>query len=174
MFVMGVNHDKYDNSLKIGDSVSCIANCLAPLAKIIQDHFVIMEGLHAITVAYKTVDGPSGKLGHDGHGAAQSIIPAFTGAAKGYLTCHLEKAAKYEYIKIEVKQASEGPLKGTLGYTENQVVCCDINSDSHFSTSDAGAGFALNDSFVKIIPGMTMNMAKQQRVDFMAYMASKE
>ncbi|XP_041910665.1 glyceraldehyde-3-phosphate dehydrogenase-like [Arvicola amphibius] len=122
MFVMGVNHDKYDNSLKIVSNASCTTNCLAPLAKVIHDNFGIVEGLmttvHAITATQKTVDGPSGKLWRD-----VSVVD---------LTCRLEKAAKYDDIKKVVKQVR--PMKA--------LVLCSIVSEVPLILSAALAGMA--------------------------------
>lgn len=182
MFVMGVNEKEYKKDFNVISNASCTTNCLAPLAKIINDRFTIIEGLmttvHSYTATQKTVDGPSNKDWRGGRTAAQNIIPSSTGAAKAVgkvipalngkltgmsfrvptpnvsvvdLTCRLEKGAKYDEIKNVVKEASQGALKGILGYTEDQVVSSDFNTSSFSSVFDAGAGIALNDNFVKLV-----------------------
>jgi glyceraldehyde 3-phosphate dehydrogenase len=164
----------------------------------------LMTSVYAITATQKTVDEGWSlwKLWHDDCGAAQNIIPVSTGAAKAVgkvitelnrnvtgmafhvpktyvsivdLTCCLEKPTEYDDIKKVVKQASEGLLKGILGYTEDQVVSCNFNSNSHSSTFDSGAGTALNDNFVKLISWCDNEHGYSNRVvDLMTYMASKE
>ncbi|KAG4102789.1 glyceraldehyde-3-phosphate dehydrogenase [Neocallimastix lanati (nom. inval.)] len=205
-FVVGVNLDKYDPSMTVVSNASCTTNCLAPLAKVINDKFGIVEGLmttcHATTATQKTVDGPSGKDWRSGRGAGQNIIPASTGAAKAVtlvipelkgkltgmsfrvptpdvsvvdLTCRLAKEATYEDIKNAVKEASEGALKGILGYTEDKVVSCDFTSDKRSSIFDADAGIALNSTFVKLISWYDNEFGYSNRVlDLIAYMYSKD
>jgi glyceraldehyde 3-phosphate dehydrogenase len=182
MFVMGVNHTKYTADVQFVSNASCTTNCLAPVTKVLNDNFGIVEGLmttvHATTATQKTVDGPSKKDWRGGRAAAGNIIPSSTGAAKAVtkvipelkgkltgmafrvptlnvsvvdLTCRLEKPASYEAIKQAMKTASEGPLKGILGYTEDAVVSSDFIGDSRTSIFDAGAGISLNDNFVKIV-----------------------
>ncbi|KAJ9578558.1 hypothetical protein L9F63_005208 [Diploptera punctata] len=206
MFVVGVNHETYDPSLKVVSNASCTTNCLAPLAKVIHDNFEIVEGLmttvHAVTATQKTVDGPSGKLWRDGRGAAQNIIPASTGAAKAVgkvipalngkltgmafrvpvpnvsvvdLTVRLGKAATYDEIKAKVKEASQGPMKGILDYTEDDVVSSDFIGDNHSSIFDAKAGIPLNNNFVKLISWYDNEFGYSNRViDLIKYMQSKD
>lgn len=182
MFVMGVNNDKYTKDMNFVSNASCTTNCLAPIAKVLNDKFGIAEGLmttvHATTATQKTVDGPSMKDWRGGRGAGQNIIPSSTGAAKAVgkvitelngkltgmafrvptpdvsvvdLTCRLEKGASYEDICAAMKEASEGELKGVLGYTEDAVVSNDFVGDARTSIFDAGAGIGLNDNFVKVV-----------------------
>ena len=181
-YVMGVNHDKLTADQTIVSNASCTTNCLAPIAKVLNDNFGIVEGLmstiHAVTATQKTVDGPSAKDWRGGRGGFSNIIPSSTGAAKAVgmvlpelkgkltgmsfrvpvadvsvvdLTARLEKPATYEQIKAAMKEASEGYLKGVLGYTEDEVVSSDFIGNDHASIFDAGAGISLNDNFVKVV-----------------------
>ncbi len=181
-FVMGVNHKELKADQNIVSNASCTTNCLAPIAKVLNDKFGILEGLmstiHAVTATQKTVDGPSAKDWRGGRGAYQNIIPSSTGAAKAValvipalkgkltgmafrvpvadvsvvdLTVKLEKSASYEDIKAAMKEASEGELKGILGYTEDEVVSADFIGETRTSVFDAKAGIALNDNFVKVV-----------------------
>ncbi|MGJ1516264.1 type I glyceraldehyde-3-phosphate dehydrogenase [Sphingobacterium siyangense] len=181
-FVMGVNHKELKADQHIVSNASCTTNCLAPIAKVLNDKFGIVEGLmttvHAVTATQKTVDGPSVKDWRGGRGAYQNIIPSSTGAAKAVglvlpelkgkltgmslrvptadvsvvdLTVRLNKGASYEEIKTAMKEASEGELKGILGYTEDEVVSSDFLGDARTSIFDAKAGISLNDKFVKVV-----------------------
>ncbi|CAH1971811.1 unnamed protein product [Acanthoscelides obtectus] len=162
----------------------------------------LMTTVHATTATQKTVDGPSGKLWRDGRGAAQNIIPASTGAAKAVgkvipslngkvtgmafrvpvanvsvvdFTVRLAKPAKYEDIKKKIKEASEGPMKGILGYTEEMVVSSDFIGDTHSSIFDANAGIPLTDNFVKLISWYDNEFGYSNRVvDLIKYIATKE
>jgi glyceraldehyde 3-phosphate dehydrogenase len=181
-FVMGVNHKELKASQTIVSNASCTTNCLAPIAKILNDKFGIEAGLmstiHAVTATQKTVDGPSHKDWRGGRGAYQNIIPSSTGAAKAValvipalkgkltgmsfrvpvadvsvvdLTVQLKTPTTYEAIKAAMKEASEGDLKGILGYTEDEVVSEDFRGDARTSIFDAKAGIALSDTFVKVV-----------------------
>ena len=182
MFVMGVNEEKYQSSMDVVSNASCTTNCLAPLAKVVNDEFGLKEGLmttvHAVTATQKTVDGPSKKDWRGGRAACYNIIPSSTGAAKAVgkvipelngkltgmsfrvptanvsvvdLTCRLDKGASYETICAAIKEASEGKMKGILGYQNKDIVSSDFISDAHSSIFDEKAGIALTDDFVKLV-----------------------
>ncbi|MDP5062070.1 MAG: type I glyceraldehyde-3-phosphate dehydrogenase [Maribacter sp.] len=182
MFVVGVNHKDVKATDTIVSNASCTTNCLAPLAKVVNDNFGIEEALmttvHATTATQMTVDGPSRKDWRGGRSAMLNIIPASTGAAvavtkvipalKGKLTgmafrvptadvsvvdltVKVKKATSLEEIKKAFKAASEGELKGVLGYTEENVVSQDFIGDPRTSIFDAGACIELNSTFFKLI-----------------------
>lgn len=196
MFVYGVNHANYAGQ-KIVSAASCTTNALAPVAKVLNDHYGIRRGLmstvHAATATQKTVDGPSQKDWRGGRGILENIIPSSTGAAKAVgkvlpalngkltgmafrvptsdvsvvdLTVELEKGASYAEICAAMKAASEGELKGVLGYTEDMVVATDFRGMNMPSIFDAGAGIQLDETFVKIVAwydneyGYTCNMLR--------------
>ena len=182
MFVMGVNHNTYTTDMDIVSNASCTTNCLAPIAKVLDEAFGITDGLmttvHSATGTQKVVDGPSKKDWRGGRAACGNIIPSSTGAAKAVgkvypklngkltgmsmrvptldvsvvdLTVNLAKPAKYEEICAAMKAASEGELKGILGYTEDDVVSSDFLGDPRTSIFDKKAGIALTDTFVKVV-----------------------
>jgi glyceraldehyde 3-phosphate dehydrogenase len=181
MFVFGVNDKSYAGQAIISNA-SCTTNCLAPVAKVLNDTWGIKRGLmttvHAATATQKTVDGPSNKDWRGGRGILENIIPSSTGAAKAVgkvipelnkkltgmafrvptsdvsvvdLTVELVKPAKYDEICAAMKAASEGPMKGVLGYTTEKVVATDFRGESCTSVFDADAGIALDDTFVKVV-----------------------
>jgi glyceraldehyde 3-phosphate dehydrogenase len=182
MFVMGVNHKEAKASQTIVSNASCTTNCLAPVAKVLNDNFGIEEALmttvHATTATQLTVDGPSRKDFRGGRSALLNVIPASTGAAKAVgkvipslngkltgmafrvptanvsvvdLTVKLQKETTYEDIKKAFKAASEGEMKGVLGYTDELVVSQDFMSDPRTSIFDADAGIELNSRFFKVV-----------------------
>ena len=182
MFVMGVNHNTYNKDMKVISNASCTTNCLAPLAKVLNDKFGLVEGLmttvHATTGTQKTVDGPSKKDWRGGRANMGNIIPSSTGAAKAVgkvipelngkltgmsmrvptldvsvvdLTCRLAKDVTYDEVCAAMKEASEGELKGIMGYTEDAVVSTDFTGDPRTSIFDAKAGIALTGNFMKLI-----------------------
>ncbi len=204
MFVMGVNNKSYKKDMNFVSNASCTTNCLAPIAKVLNDKWGIEEGLmttvHAATATQKTVDGPSMKDWRGGRGAGQNIIPSSTGAAKAVgkvipelngkltgmafrvptpdvsvvdLTVRLKKGATYDEICKAMKAASEGELKGVLGYTEDQVVSNDFVGDARTSIFDAGAGIQLSPNFVKVVSWYDNEMGYSNKVvDLVQYMDS--
>jgi glyceraldehyde 3-phosphate dehydrogenase len=181
MFVVGVNDKTYAGQTFVSNA-SCTTNCLAPIAKVLNDKWGITDGLmttvHSTTATQKTVDGPSMKDWRGGRAASGNIIPSSTGAAKAVgkvipelngkltgmsmrvptldvsvvdLTVNLAKPATYAEICAAMKEASEGELKGILGYTEDAVVSSDFLGDTRTSIFDAKAGIALTDTFVKVV-----------------------
>jgi glyceraldehyde 3-phosphate dehydrogenase len=181
MFVYGVNHASYKGEAIISNA-SCTTNCLAPVAKVLNDNWGIKRGLmttvHAATATQKTVDGPSNKDWRGGRGILENIIPSSTGAAKAVgkvipalnkkltgmafrvptsdvsvvdLTVELEKEATYEQICAAMKAASEGSMRGVLGYTTDKVVSTDFRGESLTSVFDADAGIALDKTFIKVV-----------------------
>ena len=203
MFVYGVNHTTYAGQ-DIISNASCTTNCLAPIAKVLNDKFGIVKGLmttvHAATATQKTVDGPSKKDWRGGRAASGNIIPSSTGAAKAVgkvipalngkltgmsmrvptldvsvvdLTVNLAKPATYAEICAAMKEASEGELKGILGYTEDAVVSSDFLGDARTSIFDAKAGIALTDTFVKVVSWYDNEIGYSNKVlDLIAHMAS--
>ncbi len=204
MFVMGVNNKTYTNDMDFVSNASCTTNCLAPIAKVLNDKYGIVDGLmttvHATTATQKTVDGPSAKDWRGGRGAGQNIIPSSTGAAKAVgkvipelngkltgmafrvptpdvsvvdLTVNLAKGASYAEICAAMKEASEGELKGILGYTEDAVVSNDFIGETQTSVFDAKAGIALTDTFVKVVSWYDNEMGYSTKVcELIEYMDS--
>ncbi|MEA4896416.1 MAG: type I glyceraldehyde-3-phosphate dehydrogenase [Oscillospiraceae bacterium] len=204
MFVMGVNNTSYNTSMNFVSNASCTTNCLAPIAKVLNDNWGIADGLmttvHSMTATQKTVDGPSKKDWRGGRAASGNIIPSSTGAAQAVgkvvpalngkltgmsmrvptldvsvvdLTVNLERPAKYSEICDAMKKASEGELKGILGYTEDAVVSSDFTGDPHTSIFDAKAGISLTNTFVKIISWYDNEIGYSNKVvDLIQYMYS--
>ncbi len=202
MFVVGVNEKSYVKGTQFVSNASCTTNCLAPIAKVLNDKFGIVDGLmttvHSTTATQKTVDGPSMKDWRGGRAASGNIIPSSTGAAKAVgkvipelngkltgmsmrvptldvsvvdLTVNLAKPAKYDEICAELKEASEGELKGILGYTEDAVVSSDFLGDTRTSIFDAKAGIALTDTFVKVVSWYDNEIGYSNKVlDLITYM----
>src|SRR3954467_13947938 len=205
--LVGVNHEKFNPETdKIVSNASCTTNCLAPIAKVINDNFGLTEGLmatiHAVTATQPTQDGPSKKDWRGGRNAYHNIIPSSTGAAKAValvlpelkgkltgmafrvptadvsvvdLTFKTAKSTSYKDICAAMKAAADGPLKGILGYTDEEVVSSDFITDSRSSIFDAGAGIELNPNFFKVVSWYDNEWGYSSRViDLMLAMAKKE
>ncbi|CAN0125433.1 unnamed protein product [Ectocarpus sp. 6 AP-2014] len=209
MYVMGVNHEDYQKGgADVMSNASCTTNCLAPVTKVLNDNFGIVEGLmttvHAMTINQLTVDGPSkgGKDWRAGRCASANVIPSSTGAAKAVgkvipamagkltgmafrvpvpnvsvvdLTVKLATETTYEEICAKMKEASDGSMKGVLGYEDSEVVSQDFVHDSRSSVFDSKAGIMLNPTFVKIISWYDNEWGYSNRlVDLMLHVAKVE
>ena len=204
MFVMGVNNDKYTSDMTFVSNASCTTNCLAPIAKVLNDKFGIVEGLmttvHSVTPTQKLLDGASLKDWRGGRAATGNIIPSSTGAAKAVgkvipelngkltgismrvptldvsvvdLTAKLATPASYEDICNAMKEASEGELKGVLGYTDEDVVSSDFLGDTRTSIFDKKAGLSLTDTFVKVVSWYDNECGYSNKmVELIRYMSS--
>ena len=204
MFVMGVNNDKYTSDMTFVSNASCTTNCLAPIAKVLNEKFGIVEGLmttvHSVTPTQKLLDGASLKDWRGGRAATSNIIPSSTGAAKAVgkvipelngkltgismrvptldvsvvdLTAKLAKPASYEDICAAMKEASEGELKGILGYTDEDVVSSDFLGDPRTSIFDKKAGLSLTDTFVKVVSWYDNECGYSNKmVELIRYMSS--
>ena len=208
LFVMGVNHTEYTSNLNVVSNASCTTNCLAPVAKVLNDNYEIVDGLmttiHAATINQLTVDGASkgGKDWRAGRATGNNIIPASTGAAKAVgkvikqlngkltgmafrvptvdvsvvdLTVRLGKETTYAEISKKMKEASEGSMKGYLGYTEDEVVSQDFVSDPRSSIFDQKAGIMLTPTFVKVVSWYDNEWGYSNRmVDLAGFMAAQD
>ncbi len=203
MFVFGVNDKTYAGQAIISNA-SCTTNCLAPVAKVLNDNWGIKRGLmttvHATTATQKTVDSPSNKDWRGGRGILENIIPSSTGAAKAVgvvipelnkkltgmsfrvptsdvsvvdLTVELSKPATYEEICAAMLAASQGAMKGVLGYTKEKVVATDFRGESCTSVFDADAGIALDSTFIKVIAWYDNEWGYSSKVLEMARVISK-
>ncbi len=205
--VYKVNHEQYDPAKHaIVSNASCTTNCLAPVAKVIDDNFGLEEGLmttiHAVTATQPTQDGPSKKDWRGGRNAYMNIIPASTGAAKAVALCmprlkgkltgmsfrvptadvsavdltfRTAKDTSLAEVNAAMKRASEGPMQGVLGYTEEEVVSSDFVGDRRSSIYDAKAGIELNKRFFKVVAWYDNEAGYAARcVDLIRYMAGRE
>ncbi|MCE5205909.1 MAG: type I glyceraldehyde-3-phosphate dehydrogenase [Porphyromonadaceae bacterium] len=204
MYVCGVNENTYTKGEQFVSNASCTTNCLAPITKVLNDKFGVLEGLmttvHSTTATQKTVDGPSAKDWRGGRAASGNIIPSSTGAAKAVgkvipelngkltgmslrvptldvsvvdLTVRLAKETTYAEICAAMKEASEGELKGILGYTNEDVVSSDFIGDARTSIFDEKAGIQLSPTFVKVISWYDNEWGYSNKVlDLIAHMAS--
>ena len=203
MFVYGVNHTTYAGQDIISNAsctTNCLAPISKVLNDKFGIKRGLMTTVHAATATQKTVDGPSKKDWRGGRGILENIIPSSTGAAKAVgkvlpelngkltgmslrvptsdvsfvdLTCELNTPATYDEICAAMKAASEGELKGILGYTEDAVVSSDFLGDPRTSIFDANAGVYLTDTFVKVVSWYDNEWGYSNKVvDLIEYMYS--